>query len=96
MVRSSGIGPGERAVPPRGELDELAAQEGLQFDRGLGAVAEPQVAGDAELDQYLRPVEADGRHPPDTGTRDLHDAVGLQAARLSEVRRVFLVAGEER
>ena len=48
-----------------------------------------------ELDQYPRAVEADAGHSPDAGTRNLDDAVGLQTARLSEVRRVLLFAGEE-
>ena len=48
------------AVAARGDLEDLGTQQALGLDRRLGAITEPDVLVDGELDQHPRPVEFDG------------------------------------
>jgi hypothetical protein len=47
------------AIPARDDVEHLAAQQALGFDRGLGAVSQEDGLVDTERDQHTGPVEFD-------------------------------------
>jgi hypothetical protein len=83
------------ATTPRGDLEDLRAQQALGFDRRLGVIAEMDVPGDGELHERSRPIQLDGLDVAHLETRNLHALTGCQAAGIREVSRV-LPALEER
>ncbi len=82
--------------PPWEDLHDLGAEQALGLDLRLGAIAEPDVLVDLELDQNPRTVQGHAGDLADLEAGDLDRGLRRQAADLLEVSGVLLRRVDER